>query len=743
MNRLFHLTLVFLCLIPLLLTGQHRPKVGVVLSGGGAKGYAHVGALKVIEEAGIEVDYIGGTSMGAIVGGLYAAGWSAHELDSLLRHIDIEEAVADRTPRRLKPFFDKQYAEKYILSLSMEDFQISLPAGISNGQRLFDLFSKLTSRVRYVQDFNDLPVPFLCVVTEVATGRERILREGSLPRAMLASGAFPGLFAPVEIDGKRYTDGGLVNNFPVKEVLDMGADIIIGVTVEDGLLSEEDLKSAPSIITQISSYRQAERSQAQMEYADLLIAPNVEGFGVTSFNAVDTLIHNGETAARDQWRDLRNIARQQEQATARLTRKVAPPQPTPADTLQIDKMVINSRDSSLIASLANSSLPYLYGKVPTEAFTETIERSYATGRYKNIFYQFSRDDYGRNVLQLEPIAKPGYGRRFRVGLHYDDVYKTSILFNATWRDLLLPNSLASVDLIVGDRLRYDLHYIVETADGQDLGFRSRSQFNNFNFTLADPIKLEDLMLEQVRFNFIDVSNEFYTHLWRGLNAAFGFGAEFKYFRNRTDQVEPVSGFNPLAGSEGWYVTGKAFYRVDNQDDRHFPRQGVRANAEARLIYNFDEEYTSTAGGPFGLNLDLSLRAASALSPKMTLDYIVEAGTNFGNSHIPYLYLLGSINENLINNFKPFPGLKFSQVIGTALAGGGLESRYEVFHNHYLSLGGRWTYIRDFSDFENEVDRYVYGFYAGYRLRTALGPIGITYGHTNLGGQWHFNVGHWF
>lgn len=742
MKDRFHLTLLLCLFCPFVLFAQFHPKVGVVLSGGGAKGYAHVGALKVIEEAGIKVDYIGGTSMGAIVGGLYAAGWSATELDSLMRHFDIQELVADRTPRRLKLFFEKQYAEKYILSLSMEDFQISLPAGISNGQMLFGLFSDLTRRVQYIHDFNQLPIPFLCIVTEVATGQEIVLREGNLPQAMLASGAFPGLFAPVEIDGKMYTDGGLVNNFPVQEVIEMGADIIIGITVEEGLLDEESLQSVPSIISQISSYRQVERSREQYPFTDVLITPNVKGFGVTSFNAVDTLITNGEAAARQQWDALRDIA-QQQRATARLTRRAVPRSPAIAGNMYVDKLVIKSPDSSLVAGLSSAMPSRLRGEVTPEQLKEVIEGYYATGHYKNIFYDFKKNEFGQRVLELEPQRKPGYNRQFRVGLHYDDVYKTSILFNATWLDALIPNSRASFDLIVGDRLRYDFHYLIEEENGQDLGFRSRSQFNDLNFVLPEPIMIDELMLEAIQYNFIDISNEVYVHLLRSRTAATGLSLEAKYFRNKTNQVATLSSFDPLAGSSGWYLTGKAFMRMDTRNDRHFPHRGVHMNAEARLIYNFSEEYNSTANKPFGLNLDLSFQAFSPLSARTTLGYYVEAGSNFRNSHVPYLYLLGSINENLINNFKPFPGLEFGQVFGAAIAGGGLETRYEPFHNHFFIVGGRWSYVRDFSDLANEVDRYVYGFYAGYRLRTALGPVGINYGHTNLGNEWDFFVGHWF
>lgn len=738
------LNAIFICIIalaPISLFAQGSPTVGLVLSGGGAKGFAHVGALKIIEEAGIRVDYIGGTSAGAIVGGLYAAGWSAGELDSLLHSIDLQALVADEAPRELKSYFDKQHGEKYVLSLSLKDFQISLPAGFSNGQMLFNKFSELTERVRFVRDFNLLPIPFLCVTTEVATGREVVLRKGTLPQAMLASGAFPGLFAPVEIDGKLYTDGGLVNNFPLEEVRKMGADIIIGVSVEEGLLEEEDLQSVPSIISQISSYRMAERSQAQYEIADLIISPNTKGFGVTSFGEVDTLITNGELAAREHWIALRDIALKQQQGL-RARAVYSPPRPIPSDSLKIDKVVIKNIDSNTAYSLSKALPSDLQGEFSIQQFNEAINRSYALGQYKNIFYRFEEKE-GQEVLEIEPILDPGFKKQVRLGLHYDRVYKTSFLVNLTWLDFLFPNSRASLDFIIGDRLRHDFNYFHERDGGIAFGLRSRAQYNQFDFKLPNPLQLDQVLLEEIQFDFWDFSNEIYTHFWNNLSSAVGLAVQLKYFRNKPNQIATLSTGDPLSGSTGWYLAPRLFFHADTQNDRHFPTRGLRTQAKAQFIYNFSEDDSSTAGRKTGFNVDFSLEAVTSLSNKMTLGYSIDVGTNFDNTHVPFFYLLGSLNENLINNFKPFPGLEFGQVFGTAIAGGGLNSRYALFPNQFLTIGGKWTYIRDFSDLMQEQDRYVYGAYASYALRTALGPIALVYGYSNEGSEWYFNLGHWF
>jgi len=231
-------------------------KVGLVLSGGGAKGFAHVGVLKVLEEAGIRIDYIAGTSMGSVIGGLYAVGYNAHELDSILQKHDLSSLLKDDLPRNSYSFYQKNNEGKYTFSLPIENWKIGLPS-VSKGQNVFNLISQLTEHVHGITDFSKLPIPFFCIATNLETGDEVILDKGSLPESIRASGSFPGLLTPVKIDGKSLVDGGIVNNYPVEELKAKGVDYIIGVDVMGQLLEESKLNSAPisaSVLTILSKF---------------------------------------------------------------------------------------------------------------------------------------------------------------------------------------------------------------------------------------------------------------------------------------------------------------------------------------------------------------------------------------------------------------------------------------------------------------------------------------------------------
>ncbi|MGB5317061.1 MAG: patatin-like phospholipase family protein, partial [Robiginitalea sp.] len=234
---------------------QQDIKVGLVLSGGGAKGMAHIGVLKVIEEAGVRIDYIGGTSMGAIVGALYSSGYSATQLDSLFKSNDFSVLIQDELPRTAKPFYEKEAAERYALTLPFQKFKVSIPAALSGGQNIYNELVQALYHVKDISDFNELPIPFFCIATDVETGEEVLLNKGYLPEAIMASGTFPSLFMPAEVDGKILIDGGVLNNYPIDRVRALGADIIIGVDVQHGLRVREELNSATEVLLQINNYR--------------------------------------------------------------------------------------------------------------------------------------------------------------------------------------------------------------------------------------------------------------------------------------------------------------------------------------------------------------------------------------------------------------------------------------------------------------------------------------------------------
>ncbi|MFO7657642.1 MAG: patatin-like phospholipase family protein, partial [Bacteroidales bacterium] len=287
-----------------------RPKIGLVLSGGAAKGIAHIGVLKVLEQAGIQVDFIGGTSMGSIVGGLYALGYNAGELENIALYQNWNYLLSEDVLLNSISIEEKKETKKYFLSLPADGFRIKLPGGLISGQNVSLLLSGLIWPYHNVSDFSKLPVPFLCIATDIVKGRQVVLNSGYLPDALRASMAIPTIFTPVEIDGNLLVDGGMVNNFPVKEVKEMGADIIIGVDCGFKAFKKEEINSLYSVIEQ-SLYilsTQKNENENKKELCNILIEPEFKESNAMNFSNAKELIRIGEEAALKQFDEIKKLA---------------------------------------------------------------------------------------------------------------------------------------------------------------------------------------------------------------------------------------------------------------------------------------------------------------------------------------------------------------------------------------------------------------------------------------------------
>ena len=276
------ITLLLTISIPLPAEEESR-KVGLVLSGGGALGMAHIGVLKMIEKYEIPIDYVTGTSMGAIIGALYASGYSASEIEEIIDSIGWIDLLSDKTERKYRALADREQFEKSIILLNFEKLKPKLPEGLIYGQNIYNLLSLLTWHVREIKDFNDLPIPFKCVATDIQTGEAVVLEKGNLVDAVRASMAIPSVFSAIEIDGKLLVDGGVVRNIPVSDVKEMGADIVIASDVSTPRYSKEELDSFPIVIDQLIKLRFSTHDDYEKSLADLVIIHDLKDYNISSF----------------------------------------------------------------------------------------------------------------------------------------------------------------------------------------------------------------------------------------------------------------------------------------------------------------------------------------------------------------------------------------------------------------------------------------------------------------------------
>ena len=480
-------------------------KVGLVLSGGGAKGMAHIGALKVIEEAGITIDYIGGTSMGAIVGSLYASGYSANELDSIFRQADFSDLIQDNLPRGAKTFYEKEDSERYALTLPFNKFKISFPKAISGGQRIYNELVRLLYHVKDVNDFNNLPIPFFCIATNIETGAEVLLNKGYLPEAVMASGTFPSLFEPAEIDGQILVDGGILNNYPIMEVKQLGADIIIGVDVQHELRDRESLQSATDILLQINNFRTVEDMKTKVNETDIYIRPDIDDFSVIDFDLVEPIIENGKTAALEHLETLRNLGAKQNRVR-KMRKKIEP-----RDSIYINRLILEGN--------INYSRAYVKGKLRISLPAKTtfqklqlgISNLAATNNFNTIRYELVSNELGEDlILRLKENPNKAY---LRLGVHYDDLYKSAALINLTKKNLFTNDDVASIDFALGDNIRYNFQYYLDKGSYWSFGVNSR--LNDFDYEIDLDVIRSNFRaanvagINEINLNVSDFTNQLY------------------------------------------------------------------------------------------------------------------------------------------------------------------------------------------------------------------------------------------
>ncbi|MNQ07217.1 NTE family protein RssA [compost metagenome] len=712
---------------------QKKPKIGLVLSGGGAKGFAHIGVLKVIEEAGIKIDYIGGTSMGAVIGGLYASGYNAAQIDSIFQSTNFDELINDFIPRSSKNFYEKRNDELYALVLPFNKFNVGIPEALSKGMYNFNLLSRITRNVRHVRDFNQLPIPFLCIGTNIETGEQVLLNKGNLAQAILASAAFPSLFSPVEIDGKLLVDGGVANNYPIEEVRKLGADIIIGVDVQDDLLDRSQLKNATKILVQVTNLHSIQKMKAKVKDTDIYINPDIKNFGVISFDKGKEIVRRGEEAAFSVYEKMKALVGENDYyAKPKLVLAV--------DSLHIQDINCNE--------LNNYTKDYVMGKL---RFKQDAKISYdnlqtginsinATRNFSAISYSFE-PNAGKDDLNLVLEENPTK-TYLKFGLHYDGLYKSGVLVNITNKKNFLKNDVISADIVLGDNFRYNLDYYIDNGFNVSFGFKSF--FNQFNRNVAKEISTLDLAsmgLNAINVDFSDLSNQAYFQSLFMHKFLVGAGAELKFLNIRS---ETLANTNKTIDNSN-YVSVFGYMKYDSFDNKYFPKKGWYFSGDVQS-YLLSSDYTNTFN-PFSI-VKAEIGIATKIVDKVTLKFQADGGFAFGGDSVSFFnFVLGGYGYNTINNFKHFYGYDFLSLAADSYAKVAATVDYEFLKKNHINFSANFANLEDdlFSSVEKVSMPKYSGYAIGYGMETIIGPIEIKHSWSpeNHQGYTWFGVGFWF
>lgn len=710
--------------------GVYRPRVAVVLSGGGAKGVAHISALKVIEEIGIPVDYVVGTSMGAIIGGLYSVGYSPIQLDSIVKAQDWEWLLSDKPKRIHRTVTEQEKESRYILSIPMtRKVTLQKPESLAKGQNIGDVFAALTVGYHDSISFSQLPISFACVATDITDGSEIILDKGVVAEAMRASMAIPGIFSPIRKNGKILIDGGLVNNYPVDVARRMGADIIIGVDVQEGLQRADHLNSLPEILSQIVDIACQNKYEENRKQTDVYIKVNVKGYSAASFNkaAIDTLINRGLQAAEQCRKQLYTI-KERLKETSLSSPRILPNYNRNWHVTSIHFNGIDLKDRAWIIRKCklheNKQISY-----------NQIEQALAILRselnYSDVNFRLLEENKGyRLIFHLSEKNVT----RFNIGIRFDTEEVASLLLNSSvYLPINIPSTL-SVTGRLGNQYMAGIKYTFHISLMRDINLQYKYHYRDIDFYEHGG---KDYNLT---YNHHSLGIN-YSSVWLR-NFRYKIGATYELYHN-PDMLHKNEVFSPQQSMIDNIMHYFVSLDYNTQDRSLFPTYGFKFGISGHIYtdnlvqYRNHSPFYALAGNFTGI---FPLNKRLALLPSVNIRVL--QGTD-----IPIIYknaIGGEVPSRYLSQQIPFMGVSHIEVTNNSLLVGGLKIRFRIVDRHYLSCIGNIAANTD-KLYHIGKRKLLYGIGLNYAFDSRFGPLESSVGYSNNTDNFYCfaNIGYYF
>jgi NTE family protein len=724
-----------------------RPKIGLVLSGGGAKGLAHIGVLEVLDDIGLKVDYITGASMGSIIGALYAAGYSADSIHKIAIEEPWDLMLSNQIPLQFLSPDDRPEYGQYNLSVNWEDRHIKMPVGLLNGHLLGLELSRLTSPVANKKRFSDFPIPFRCVATNIETGKVEVLDSGNVAEALRASMAIPSLFIPVKFNGRYLVDGGVLRNLPVSDAIDMGADIIIGVNVSAGILPARKLTSIASVLFQSVFLAGNEDFGKQKKLTHYLIEPPLENYSAADFDKPDSLIAIG----RRQAELYRNSLRQLKDSLSKLypgqyERKAAIPS---LRTLHFGEIEVVGLKHHTAAYVKNQLRLKPTQSISPEALSLNINQLYGTGNFKQIGYELdAKPDSSQNKLIIKVDESSRISAKF--DLNYNTLFKTALILGVVARNVIGLNTKLAILTSIGDNIR------LRAGWGKYLGLKQ-----NFHISLISHFDQYDLPTAVANQNKITISK-----LDKMNQYAFGINLQQRILNRwslNTSVVREIFHINDLVNSNAYVSSERSscytlysHAQFNSLNSVNYPTRGWKISVNGSATFNYNYRFLDIAGhqtdsalstiafekhqiNDHFQQLSTSVYHFKPLWKKATLMNSLFTGLTFNTSlTFSHFYRIGGLRENFQRNI-PFAGIReFSHRnsvfhMNNILAYQ-LGFQQETFRNVYVIPRFNVAYtaqkIESFDFAETAPKNFLLGYSVTMAYNSPLGPLELSLMRSN-------------
>ena len=719
---------------------KHRPTVALVLGGGGAKGAAHVGAIKYIESLGIPVDMVLGTSIGGLVGGMYALGYNGEYLDSLVKSMDWDLMLSDKIDRGYIPVERRKYLETFALSFPFyysekhEDDQTrnidlsasregeslserllrGLPSGMVQGQNVNNLFSSICVGYADSLNFFELPIPYVCVASDMVSCRAKIWHSGDIVKAMRSTMSIPGLFTPVRGDGMVLTDGGMRNNFPVDLAVQMGADLVIGIELSDAQKDFNAVNNLLDIVWQGIDMLGNDSFRRNLEIVDVKIKPDLHEFNMMSFNtvAVDSIMRRGYYAARDNDAGLQKIKR----LTAKGKNALQGPRALDVniDPVMIDKIEfvgISPSDERHIRKHLSLQDNHLVNRRLIE---KGVAEIYGMGSFDQVSYRLSGTG---EPYKLKMLCKKGPIHQLGAGIRLDSEEMVAVLFNLGFNVHSISGSALDLNVKIGSNPYASAKYSYRTPEGTN--FNAYANIRHTSSRTYGGI----LGSSRFQFDYLTSRQELFISGVQLRDFNFEAGLRNDYF-NIGDLLssDPVTEYD-ITDINNSYVSAFIRAYLDTYDHGYFPTSGLKINGGFNYVIGGINEKIK----PFP-EIYANIEAAFSPGEKELITLRPFAATRMvpGEDHpLPYVNLIGgTLSGRYLEQQIPFMGLNFATSTLQLLGLGGAEIRLNLNKNNFVSLiGNAGASASAFGDFFNADSAHYYvGAGLQYSYNSIIGPV---------------------
>lgn len=656
-------------------------KIGLTLSGGGAKGLVHVGILKAIDSAGLKIDYVTGTSMGSIIGALYASGYSGKQIEKIARELDWSYLFSGKPLLNNVNIDEKNEFDNYAVEVPVEKMKLKIGTGLIEGQEIWLKFQELFLPVYNIKDFSEFSIPFKCIATDVGSGKAVVLESGEIVTALRSSMAIPSVFTAIDYEDTKLVDGGVVRNFPVKDVIDMGANYTIGVNLSQGLLTADKLNSVIDILYQIGFYKDADDFQLERDLCNILIEPPLADYSAASFGSAQDLIDLGNEWGNKFYPRFKALADSLKRTNPGYhfqENRLPDVQTVVIDDIRINGLKYTTR-TSFINRLSLGRGKGYDGKELASAIREV----YGSRNYTRIAYRWEPTTTGHANLIFDVIENSLTA--VKLALHFNSFSSVALIAGLTTKNFIFDRSKSTfkINLSENFRVRAEQDQLFGKHDNNHLTF----SFYHERFKYPIAVDFEEKYLYRSNFTEFDLRVQ---HTF-GQSSGLGIGTTYESFN-----LKPKVSGNVSIESGNRYFNSYLFYDFNTLDQKQFPTRGWKIRTQIGHLYNQNPEdlFYDIAGEVGSIDtlsfdnyqqLRLKVEQYARLSDRFTFITQLNAGINFNNNQAYLNYFnVGGINDFLRNQIT-FVGLTEYQALTNSITALMLGLQYKPFNSLYTIL----------------------------------------------------------